>query len=61
MKDPFAELCATLRDVGATLRFHGVPVTEDQMRDIASRSAVRRIESRFAPPLESGSTIEEHW
>jgi hypothetical protein len=60
-RDAFGELCELLRECGATLRFHGTPVTEDQMRAIAERSAIRRIESRMAPPLAAGAQIEEHW
>lgn len=60
-RDPFAELCSILREVGAQLTFHGVPVSEQEMRAIATRSVVRRIESRLAPPLAAGPHIDEHW
>ena len=47
-KDPIGQLCALLKEVGATLTLYGKPVSETELRQFADTSAKNRIINAFA-------------
>ena len=59
--DLLTELCQLVEQAGGTMRFHGVPITAQQLRGVAGRHAKDRLLAVVAPPLAPGEQIEEHW
>ena len=60
-RDPIAALCYAVKASGCTMRLHGVPIEQEDLRAAASRHAKDRVLARLAPPLTPGPRIEEHW
>jgi hypothetical protein len=60
-RDLLAELFELVEQAGGTMRFYGVPITEQQLRGVAGRHAKDRLLAVVAPPLAQGEQLEEHW
>ena len=43
MSDAFADLCAILRDIGATMTLYGKPTTEAEVRAYAAERVIERL------------------
>lgn len=51
--DAIAELCAAVKDSGATMKLNGVAVDEEGLRDFATESAKRRILDTYSAAVRS--------
>ena len=59
-RDPFAALCQLVSEAGGTMRFHGVPISAQQLRGVAGRHAKERLLAAVAL-LAPEPHVEEHW
>jgi len=59
--DPVAALCRLVHEAGGVMKFHGIPISAEDLRGAASRHAKDRMLARLAPPLVPGLQNEEHW
>lgn len=61
-RDPIAALCQVVRDAGGTMRLHGVPIEEQDLRAACVRRATNRLLAAAAPGVVAGERgPEEHW